>query len=129
MHAIVQASNSYGSSAFSSDGNGAVILTVPDAPTNLQELTTNKSPTTIGLQWLNGTNTGGSSVLDYSLMWDSGVPANGFTTLLTGIITQTYLLTSLTPGTTYSFKVQSRNIFGLSSTSNVVAILSAFKPA
>lgn len=35
---------------------------------------------------------------------------------------------NLTPGTTYSFKVASRNIFGLSEQSNSVTILSAFKP-
>ena len=49
VYAIVSATNVYGTSALSTPGNGAVILTVPDAPVNLSELKTDKSPTTIGL--------------------------------------------------------------------------------
>jgi len=70
VYAIVSASNVYGTSAFSTPGNGAVILTVPDAPVGFEELKTNKSPTTIGLQWLDGTNDGGRPVLDYTVFWD-----------------------------------------------------------
>jgi hypothetical protein len=42
------------------------------------ENTANKSPTTIGLQWLNGTTTGGTPILDYTISWDAGTSALGF---------------------------------------------------
>jgi hypothetical protein len=48
------------------------------------------------------------------LFWDAGVPANGYVQLEQNIAVRTYLAINLTPGTTYSFKVASRNIFGLS---------------
>jgi hypothetical protein len=63
------------------------------------------------------------------LYWDEGVPANGYKVLSSGITTQTFLASNLNAGTTYSFQVASRNIFGLSLVSNTVTILSAFKPA
>lgn len=35
IHAIVMATNLYGDSVYSEDGNGAIILTIPDMPINL----------------------------------------------------------------------------------------------
>jgi len=129
VFAIVSATNNYGTSSFSSEGNGAVILTLPDAPINLKELTTNKSPTTIGLEWKDGINNGGSILLDYTLFWDQGDAANAFVVLKINETSKTYLAINLEPGKTYRFKVSSRNIYGLSLPSNTVTILSAFKPA
>jgi hypothetical protein len=49
VHAIIAASNLYGQSVFSADGNGAVILTVPDAPLNLANVAANTNANQIGL--------------------------------------------------------------------------------
>jgi hypothetical protein len=38
IHAIYSATNYYGTSVDSADGNGAIILTVPDQPVNLVNL-------------------------------------------------------------------------------------------
>jgi len=40
IHAIITATNFYGTSVVSDDGNGAIILTVPDPPINLVNVPT-----------------------------------------------------------------------------------------
>lgn len=45
------------------------------------------------------------------------------------MVATTYTATSLTPGTTYKFKVQARNAFGFSDFSDPVSILAASKPS
>lgn len=61
----VAAINVVGSSEYSAVGNGAVILTIPDAPLSLADdvLVTTKSQ--IGMTWYQGVNNGGTPVIDY----------------------------------------------------------------
>jgi hypothetical protein len=61
-------------------------------------------------------------VIDYQIAYSSGVE---YQTLASGLTTQTYTAISLYPGTTYSFKVLSRNSFGQSSYSAPTTILVA----
>ena len=51
VYAKVTAMNLYGSSLESSVGNGAVLLTVPDAPLNLANEASVTSASQIGLNW------------------------------------------------------------------------------
>jgi len=56
-------------------GNGAVILTNPDAPINLAEVYSERTATSLGLTWEAGALDGGSSVKDYTVNYqisDSG---------------------------------------------------------
>jgi hypothetical protein len=62
--------NVYGTSVESSTGNGAIILTIPDAPITLAgdpDLTTG---TSVGLEWAEGISNGGTPVLDYRIWSD-----------------------------------------------------------
>jgi hypothetical protein len=52
IYAKVSAINLYGSSTESDAGNGAIILTNPDAPLSLQNLPDVTTGTTIGLTWI-----------------------------------------------------------------------------
>lgn len=61
----MQAQNAYGYSDPSLTGNGAIILTVPDAPVSLLEDIALKSATSIALTWNEGPTNGGSAVIDY----------------------------------------------------------------
>jgi hypothetical protein len=70
--AKVIAYNIYGDSLASQPGDGAVIVTVPDAPLNLAENVLMRGASQIGLTWTEGAHNGGTSVLDYSLWFDSG---------------------------------------------------------
>lgn len=67
VFASVIATNVYGSSLPSIGGNGAIILTVPDAPVSLLKNAAQTSGTQIGLTWSPGPSNGGSAVLDYTV--------------------------------------------------------------
>jgi hypothetical protein len=51
-------------------GNGAVILTNPDAPLNLAENYSERKATSLGLSWSLGVQDGGSPVLDFIISFD-----------------------------------------------------------
>lgn len=70
IHAKVRATNVVGSSAYSADGNGAIILTVTDPPVNLANVVTITSGSQIGLTWAPGVNFGGTPLIDYRLTYD-----------------------------------------------------------
>jgi hypothetical protein len=70
VFAKVIAYNIYGDSPLSEEGNGAVIITAPDAPLNLAEDASQRGPTQIGLTWTEGASNGGSSVIDYEIYYD-----------------------------------------------------------
>ena len=65
VYAKIVAANAYGNSLTSSQGNGAVLLTVPDVPLSFINVATITSASQIGLSWVQGTNNGGSVVIDY----------------------------------------------------------------
>ena len=76
---------------------------------------------------MDGASDGGTSVIDYTVYYDQGT--DSFVELESGVLTQYYLTTvSLTPGTTYKFKVTARNSVGSSLDSEVVEILAAKIP-
>lgn len=70
ISAYIVAVNAYGDSAASERGNGAIIMTIPDAPIHFIEDTVHRLPTQIGLEWLEGEANGGSTVIDYLLSYD-----------------------------------------------------------
>ena len=53
---------------------------------------------------------------------DSG---SGYSVLASGVTATSYTAGSLTQGTTYNFKIQSRNAYGFSAQSSAVSILAA----
>lgn len=110
----------------SDPGNGAVIQLVPDAPVNLADDPLTTSDVQIRFTWQDGASDGGIAVQDYTVFYDQG---NGnYIEVESGVTTQYYLKTDLTPGTTYAFKVQARNAVGFSLDSQEVSILAAKIP-
>lgn len=77
---------------------------------------------------MDGAETGGSPILDYRVLSNSG-SGTIYTTLESNILASPYTATSLSVGVTYSFKVQARNEFGYSLDSLVVEILAAEVPS
>lgn len=118
--------NVVGESILSNEGNGAIILTNPDAPTNLANNPLQTSATQISISWQLGATNGGAAVEDYKISFDQGT--NNFVPLASGVSTTSYLVTNLIAGTTYKFKVQARNSFGYSTYSSEVSILAAQVP-
>jgi hypothetical protein len=58
------ATNVKGESLVSEAGNGAIIVTSPDAPSNLIEKTASRSFTELGMTWDEPYN-GGSAIIEY----------------------------------------------------------------
>lgn len=127
IYAKVVATNIYGSSAVSNSGNGAIILTIPDAPLNIVENYSFKSGTTISLAWIDGVKNGGAPVIDFTISYNSDGTSN-YDPLVTGLLVKSFTASALTPGVTYTFVVQSRNSFGISVNSAPFQTLCAWVP-
>jgi hypothetical protein len=65
VYATVIATNSYGNSLESSEGNGALIITSPGSPTDLLEDEAQRTKSVLAITWTAPTFTGGVDVLDY----------------------------------------------------------------
>jgi hypothetical protein len=63
--AKVIAINAYGYSETSEAGNGAEIITYPDAPVSLAEDFDQRSYNSVTLTWLDGPEDGGSTIISY----------------------------------------------------------------
>lgn len=73
IYVTITATNLYGTSDVSNQGNGAVILTIPDAPLNLANNAGLTSAQQTGLTWSQGLSNGGTPVISYSLFFDQGM--------------------------------------------------------
>lgn len=126
VYAKIVASNIYGSSEQSEEGNGAIIYAVPDAPVSLSEVLEERSSSTLGLTWEDGPDPGGLPVIDYRV---TVVSTTGTYSVVTENLTsRNYVALLLTLGEVYSFTVQSRNSHGYSLYSEPFEILCAIKP-
>ena len=124
VFAKVIAVNIYGNSIESTDGNGAVITTSPDAPINLAEVVVDRTKSTLGLSWDPAAFTGGDVIIDYRI--SIAEQGQTFSVLASGVTESTYTATGLNFGTTYEFKVESRNSYGYSAFSSTETLLCAF---
>jgi len=119
--------NVYGDSVESVVGSGAVIQLVPDAPVSLANDPAVTTDTQIRFTWSAGASDGGNAVIDYAVYYDQGTDSFA---LLDGAVTNQFYLTTvtLTPGTTYKFRVTSRNEVGSSADSEILEVLAAKLP-
>jgi Fibronectin type III domain len=98
----------------------------PDPPMTITETLAARTLTAIGFSWVQGSQNGGTPVIDYRIYYDKG--ANNYTILVSSYMSTSFTIDSLTPGNTYKFKILSRNSFGLSDFSNEFSILCATVP-
>jgi len=126
VFAKVFATNNYGNSLVSDQGNGAIITTTPDHPINLAEAPTQRTKSTLGLTWSQAPFTGGAVIIDYriSIANVGGV----FSVLTSNVENPSYTALDLTAGIIYQFKIESRNSYGYSAYSDSITLLCAFKP-
>lgn len=129
VYAKVKATNALGTSDFSVVGNGAVILTAPDPPTNLADNTFVTDKDEVGLTWFKPNFEGGSAVEDYTISYAIDDGNNNYSVLASGVTSTSYTDTSVVMGTTYLFKVQARSAHGISDYSNILTVLIASKPS
>lgn len=128
VYTKVVAINVYGASIESEIGNGAIIITNPDAPMNLLEDSTYRDSSTLGLKWDEGFQDGGNTITQFVLsMKEEGGSYSVIQSGLSVPVGQT-TVSGLTFGTTYIFKVQASNDFGLSEDSTELSLLCAYIP-
>lgn len=101
VYAKVIAINIYGMSEISDAGNGAAIITNPDAPVTLAEDYSLRTATSLSLTWLEGAANGGSPVLDYQIIYDEASEGASFVVLQAGLMSTEYTASGLTSGETY----------------------------
>lgn len=128
VYAKVVAINKYGMSAESAVGNGAKIITNPDAPTLFVENYALRTATSLSFTWVEGAANGGSLVLDYQVSYKLASDTN-YSLLASGILSTSYTAVSLMSGLAYNFRVRARNAFGLSVDSVTLSLNAGFKPA
>ena len=127
MFAKLYATNDYGNSTESVEGGGAVLLTLPSGTQLLQKDAEQTKAGQVGLKWVAPDFTGGSPIEDYRIVMDSG--DGEFVEIQTGITETSFVVTDLTPGQDYRFKVDARNAAGYGAYSNIAVISAATVPA
>lgn len=103
------------------------MLTTPEPPINFQNNPAVTDAEQIGLTWEPNPQDGGAEVIDYTIMWDRGIGSYEIYDMY--IEGQSYVVTGLTPSSTYSFRISGRNIYGASDFTEEISILSAETPA
>lgn len=99
----------------------------PDAPISLQNIQGITTGYQIGLSWLDGPYNGASSVIDYQVSYCEA-SSDTYSIFASGLLERSEIITGLTPGVTYKFKVQSRNIIDFSIESEPISIEAAQVP-
>lgn len=122
----VQSRNAFGFSTTYSNEVYILAAKGPDAPINLTNIVAATASGTIGLSWNQGTYDGGSPILDYRVNYKRG--SDAYSVLSTGVLSTSYVASSLTPDALYTFKVESRNQVAYSGYSLEITIRAAAKP-
>ena len=106
-------------------GSGAIVYTVPQSPSNIQNDETLTSKSQISFTWEDSSN-GGLPILDYSVY----VLTSGVYKMLGTVQSQSFMKEGdWTPGQLYSFAVTARNEIGSSALSLPVEIYAATVPS
>jgi len=130
VYARVLAINAYESSLYSDQNpetQKAVIITYPTKPRQLEETVPDRTATAVGLAWLEGTDNGGSTVIDYEVSHKQ-LPSGTYTVEKDFNLGLAFVDSGLISGKNYLFRVRSRNEFGYSEYSDELQLLVAFVP-
>ena len=116
----VRARNGVGQSTYSSSF-AIIAAQKPDEPTTFIRDEVSTTKTQVSFSWSGPVENGGLAVIDYSIDMDNNIVA-------TGITSTSYTQTGLSVGTSYTFRVKSRNAIDFSEYSQVFTIIAAVKP-
>lgn len=95
VFAKVVATNQYGDSTESLEGNGAVIVTTPGAPTSLLEDTEQRTKSVLAIVWNAPVFTGGDAISEYRVSYAEQGQSS---TVVSGITDLTITVSGLTAG-------------------------------
>jgi hypothetical protein len=131
VYAKIKAVNNYETSAYSNqnpEDKKAVIIYYPSKPTGLAETVPDRSAVGVGLAWLEGLDNGGSPVIDYEVSHRL-LPNGEFIVTKDFNLGLAFFDDNLESGSSYKFRVRSRNSYGYSDYSDEIQLLVAFVPA
>jgi hypothetical protein len=126
IFAKLVAINIYDDSLESAEANGALITTFPDPPTNLLEVYSERSKSTLGIEWTAPVFTGGVAVDDYQI--SLGEVGGDYAVIASGVTATQYTATDLTFGVTYKLRMEARNSYSFSVYSEEIELYCGFKP-
>lgn len=131
VFAKVQAKTLVGDSPWSAVGNGAEIVSVPDAPQSFMNNVGLSHKTLIAVTWYEGPEPGGRPVLDYRLWYMYETTPGIFTdwVVLADSLTDTFYSLATVEGLWYKFRVQARNENGFGAFTDTLEIRSAQVPS
>lgn len=127
IHAKLVATNIYGDSLESAVGNGALMITFPDAPLNFAEDLTKRTSSSLGFTWDEGALNGGSTVTNYVLS-QMAEGESQYSVIRDDITVTQVTVTGLTFGLTYKYKLQAQNDFDLSVFTQELTLICATVP-
>lgn len=119
----IAAVNIVGTGAYSNIVIG-LTFTTPNSPTNLTGTAGNTQAT---LTWTAPTNNGGTPITGYFVEYSTN-PSGPWTPINTGSTATTYIVTGLTNGTLYYFRVSGVNNVGTGTPSNVISLMPSTIP-
>lgn len=121
----MRARNTVGLSLYS-EPISILVAQPPDAPINVVNVPGKTTSYQIGLDWQDAPYDGSSPVIDYRV--NIALESDGIYSIYADNIISTfmpYVVTGLTPGVRYMFKIESRNIINYSVYSSPITILAA----
>lgn len=88
---------------------------------------TNENQIEVSWTALTGDDTGNSEILSYNLYWDHGTGTTDIF-VIDSLVTST-IISGVTPGSTYKFKVRAKNIYNYGTFSDETTIKASDVPA
>ena len=110
-----------GDSTVSSIGNGAIVGTIPTAPTNVVKDYSQISIDQVSFTWSTPSDDGGLPIIDYSVekYYDE---TKNFVEIATGVTQTSYTLPGLQENSSYQLRVRARNSVGYGDYSSELSI-------
>lgn len=113
----VRAKNNYGSNATSGSSNSVTVSSVPNTPSSAPTAVSNSS-TSAYIEFDRSVNTGGSAITNYVITaYQGSTVITTATVQNSGYYTASTILTGLTQGQSYTFKLKAQNANGFGSES------------
>lgn len=130
--AVVMAENNYGWSSESLPNSASVLVktkpTTPGSPVRI-DASTNQSQLSISWSlFTTDSQTGGSPISAYTLMWDQGTSGLSYTQLYSGLDSSYTQTSGIVEGATYLITLKATNTFGDSPYSTPLRIIAATNP-
>lgn len=105
-----------------------IMLSMVSDPPLLSQNIEQTTKTQISISWTDGNYNGGQTIIDYRLWYDQATNGVDYIIISSTLYVKSYIITGLTAGKTYKFRVEARNSIGYSDYSNELEAIAAIVP-